>query len=176
MRRAALLALLGVALGGCATVRFLLWRPPSVARCPGDLVPTSEIPGEFTRQERLRVRSDDGSVDAGFTVAVEKKGDRLVVVGWNAFGAKAFSIVQQGTRTTSDRFLGPALPVPPENVLRDLHRARFLAGGGTSAGVTVEEQREPPGAVTIHNERCGYTATFVPVGTAPLRNDDSSSR
>jgi hypothetical protein len=175
MRRTLLLALLGVALSGCATVRFLLWRPLSIARCPGTLVPTSEIPGEFTGQERLRVRSDDGSVDAGFTVAVEKKGDRIAVVGWNAFGAKAFSIVQQGTRTTSDRLLGPALPVPPENVLRDLHRARFQPRESASPGVTVIEQREPPGTVVVHNERCGYTATFVPVGRPLLRSGDSSS-
>ena len=118
------------------------------------------------------MRSDDGSVDAGFTVVVEKKGDRIAVVGWNAFGAKAFSIVQHGTGTTSERFLGPALPVPPENVLRDLHRARFLSDGGASPSVSVIEQREPPGAVMIRNEQCGYTATFVPVATTPLSRDD----
>jgi hypothetical protein len=176
MRRALLVALISVVLGGCATVRFLLWRPPSIARCSGTLVPTSEIHGEFTGQERLRVRSDDGSVDAGFTVAFEKKGDRIAVVGWNAFGAKAFSIVQQGTRTTSDRLLGPALPVPPENVLRDLHRARLLPRGSASPGVTLIELREPPGAVVIHNEHCGYTATFVPVGRPLLSRDDSVSQ
>lgn len=133
---AACVALSGVS--GCALGRHLaaaFGRPPSLAACPGAILPAREIPGSFRRREQLHVVGD--GVDTALDLVEEKRDDRLVVVAFNAFGAKAFALVQEGTTTRVESSLGPALSVPPENVLRDLHRARFLAvpGAPLSDGV-----------------------------------------
>ena len=81
---------------------------------------------------------------------------RDVVVGFNSFGARVFSLVQQGGEIIQrDEPLGRALPVPPENVLRDLHAARFSAP-------------ETPDRVELRRPGCSYTAIFVRVERRPL--------
>jgi hypothetical protein len=154
-RRAALAAA-ALLLPGCATLPFLLHPPPSLAPCPGELVPTGEIPGDLFWRERVRVVG--GDVDAGFELAVQKRGDELVVVGFNEFGAQAFSAVQRGAEVELRSELGRALAVPPGNLLRDLHRARFGAAPGGRVEVAREGER-----VEIENPRCGYRAVFVRV-------------
>jgi hypothetical protein len=99
--------------------------PPRLPECRGVLVPTAEIPGEFVLRQRLRVTSPE--VDTGLDLAVQKREDELVVVGFTALGAKAFSITQRGTDVRVDDKLGRASSVPPINVLRDLHRVLFLS-------------------------------------------------
>lgn len=152
-RRAALAAA-ALLLPGCASLPFLLHPPPRLASCAGALVPTGEIPGELFWRERVRVTG--GDVDAGFELAVQKRGDELVVVGWNEFGAQAFSAVQRGSQVELHSELGRALAVPPENLVRDLHRARFGAAPGAGVEVAREGER-----ATIENARCGYRAVFV---------------
>ena len=51
--------------------------------------------GDFVLREQLRLVGD--GVDAGFGLVAERRGDRLVLVGFNAFGAKAFAVIQRGT-------------------------------------------------------------------------------
>ena len=100
-------------------------RPlPHLPDCPGSLVPTQEIAGDWLIHERIRVRGD--RVDEAYGLIAQKTGDRLVLVGLTPFGSTAFSLSQIGVEVKSESKLGAALPVPPENVLRDLHRARFL--------------------------------------------------
>jgi hypothetical protein len=153
MRPAALVLLPLLALAaslGCAVPP--LWGAPHLAACPGPLVPSEEIPdGDFLLRERVRVVG--GEVDAGLELVVERRGPRLVVVGFNAFGAKAFSVVQRGSDVETESYL-PALPVPPGNALRDLHAARFLPQDAAA------RRRE---RVEVARPGCGYTATFVGV-------------
>jgi hypothetical protein len=94
-------------------------------------------------------------VELSLELLAERRADRLVLIGFNEFGAKAFSAVQTGSEVASDTPLGRALAITPENALRDLHEARFLH---PESGERVEVRR--PG--------CGYTATFVRVERRPL--------
>jgi len=150
MRRPRLLPiLLALPLAGCATLSLWLYRPPRLADCPGILTSTRALPpGDFLLRERARVTG--GQVDVGFELVAERRADRLVVVGLDAFGAKAFAVTQQGLDVEPRSFRGRALQVPPENVLRDLWAAHRLAPNA------------PPRA-EVARPGCGYRTTFVTV-------------
>ena len=162
MRSAALL-LAAASLAGCASL-----APKRLADCPGPLRSTREIAGDFVRQERIRVRGR--GVDEAFALVIEKSGARLVVLGLNAFGAKAFSLRQQDLSVESTSYLGRALAVPPENVLRDLHRAYFLT---PEAALASERSATPgsDGAIRIASAACGYESTLVRVSSSSARPD-----
>ncbi len=167
MRRRLILALVLAGTLGCQALREPAARAllPHLASCPGLLLPTDAIPGDFVRHERVRVRGD--GVDESYALVAQKRGDRLVLVGFSAFGAKAFSVVQQGLAVTSESHLGAALPIPPENVLRDLHRARFLAEAGDAEGGRTLT-READGSLRVGAARCGYETTFAPPAEVSL--------
>jgi hypothetical protein len=150
--RAALVVSGALALG-CATLQVA--TAPRIDSCEGPLVRAAEIPGgDFALRERVRLAGEN--VDLALELLAERRGDRLVLVGFNAFGTRVFSLVQMGSEITErDAPLGRALPVPPENVLRDLHAARFAAP-------------DTPDRVVVHRPGCGYTATFVRVERRPV--------
>ena len=137
---------------------------PKLADCPGTLVPTQELEGDWVIQERARIFAP--RVDEAYELVLQKRGPSLVLVGLTAYGAKAFAVTQIGVRTFPESFL-PSPPVPPENVLRDLHRAHFLASESPEfEGRVLERGRD--GGVRIQSSACGYDATYVPVQvTAP---------
>ena len=165
MRSAARIALataISAALG-CAHVTppaaVVALALPHLPDCPGSLVSTAELEGDWVIHERIRVRGD--RVDESYGLVVQKHGPRLVLVGLTAFGAKAFTVTQIGVETWSESKLGPALPVPPDNVLRDLHRAHFLATDDPAfEGRAIT--RHADGSVQIASASCGYEATLVP--------------
>ncbi|MGH7336465.1 MAG: DUF3261 domain-containing protein, partial [Myxococcota bacterium] len=137
---------------GCAALPRL---PARIADCDGPLLATEQIPGgDFRLRERVRIAG--GRVDLGLELLAERRADRLVVVGFNEFGARVFSAVQRGLEVESESKLGRALAVPPENVLRDLHQARFF-------------HPESGDRVVVRRPGCGYTATFVRVERRRLR-------
>jgi len=138
---------------GCAWLPFL--TADRIADCPGPLVSAGEIPGgDFLLRERVRIAG--GGVDLGLELLAERRADRLVLIGFNEFGARVFSAVQSGSAVEIDARLGRALAVPPENVLRDLHEARFF-------------HPESGERVDVHRAGCDYTATFVRVERRALR-------
>jgi hypothetical protein len=156
--------LLALAAAACRHVpappAFVPLPLPRLADCPGSLVPTHELEGDWVIHERIRVRG--GEVDEAYGLVVEKTGPRLVLVGLTPFGATAFEATQIGVEVWSESKLGPALPVPPENVLRDLHRAHFLASDDPAfEGRSV--QRNADGSILVRSEACGYEATLVPI-------------
>ena len=154
MRLAARGAVLAVvAWLGCAWLPFA--TADHIADCPGPLVPAGEIPGgDFLLRERVRIAG--GGVDLGLELLAERRADRLVLIGFNEFGARVFSAVQSGSAVEIDARLGRALAVPPENVLRDLHEARFF-------------HPESGERVDVHRNGCDYSATFVRVERRALR-------
>lgn len=161
MRR---LALAAVCLAlGCRTIPEVLPVPlplPKLGDCPGGLRSTNEIEGDWTIHERIRVVG--GGVDESFGLVLQKTGPRLVMVGLTPFGAKAFGVTQIGLETWTESYLGPALTVPPQNVLRDVHRAHFLIvedGALDPRQVT----READGIVKVAARDCGYESTLAPV-------------
>ena len=164
MRRVIAIVLCAATLHGCAHLppppAFIPLPLPRLADCPGSLVPTSELEGDWLIHERIRVRGE--RVDEAYGLVVQKNGPRLVLVGLTPFGAKAFSVTQIGVEVWSESKLGAALPVPPENVLRDLHRAHFLATDDpTFEGRSV--RRDQDGSVHIASASCGYESTLFPI-------------
>lgn len=172
MSRVGLFAALGlVLLGGCRSLPFA--PPRAVGACPGEVVPTQEIAGEFALQFRVRVVAD--GVDLPLRVAVEKRGELLVVVGLDPFGAKLLSVHQRGSDFEVEAAPAPVLPVAPENLLRDLHRVRFLAADSeqrdgerlrsrrfeTSRGSVLVEFDEAAREATVVHPGCGYFSHWV---------------
>lgn len=98
---------------------------PAIPACPGSLRPTQQIEGELRLRMRMRLQASE--LDAALELAVEKRGDELVVVGFDPFGVKSFSLVQRGLEVDVEGLPPAVLPTAPLNVLRDLHRVRFLA-------------------------------------------------
>jgi len=139
---------------------------PRLADCPGRLRATQEIEGDWVIHEQVRVTG--GGVDESYGLVVQKTGPKLVLLGLTPFGAKAFSVVQIGTQTWSESYLGPATAVPPENVLRDLHRALFLTVDDPALEPRAVS-RDAEGAVHVAATACGYEAVLAPVSATPIR-------
>ena len=137
---------------GCAALPHI---PSRIPDCAGPLLPTAQIPGGDFRL-RERVRFVGAGVDLGLELLAERRADRLVVIGFNEFGARVFSTVQTGVAVESDDPLGRALEISPANVLRDLHAARFF-------------DPESDERTEVHRPGCDYTATFVRIERRPLR-------
>jgi hypothetical protein len=151
---------------GCASLGLGFARalPDSGRECAGALVATQQIEGEFLLRQRVRVQGE--GLDWRLTLVAQKRGDTLLLIGLDAFGAKQFVLTQKGTDVVVDRPRG-RLPLPPIDLLRDLHRVRFLAAAAASEdGVTLV--RSGDGEVTIEHAGCGYRATWVALEAAPL--------
>jgi hypothetical protein len=161
---------------GCATLWRVGVRPPDGGwRCAGELVSTTAIPEGFHLRAQVRVLAAP-DVDWGLTLAVQKVDGHLVAVGLDGFGAKLFTIVQDGTEVDVERVVGRRMPWPPENVLRDLHRARLGAAEGE--GISIERAPEDAGRarVAIHNSSCGYETILVLAEDGPLQSEDPGRR
>lgn len=143
---------------GCAGWRLPGARP-RLPDCPGALVATRAIPGDFQWRERVRYRGDGDGLEASLELVVEKRGDALVLVGFNELGAKAFAVTQRGIDTEVRSFLGPTEVVPPLDALRDLHRARLASGRPPLA---------PVQDVTLRPPGCGYAVTFARLSARAL--------
>ena len=157
---------------GCASLGLGLARvlPDGGRECPGPLVPTQQIEGEFRIRQRVRVQGED--LDWRLELVTQKRGDELVLVGLDAFGAKSFVVTQRGSEVSVERPRG-RLPLAPGNLLRDLHRARFApAGASPEPGVTLA--RPNPDEVTIEHERCGYRIHLVTFEQTPLAPRDAA--
>jgi hypothetical protein len=83
---------------------------------------------------RQRVRVEGAGVDLRLHLVVEKRGGALAVLGFDPIGAKLFSVVQSGVQTQVEALPAAVLAVPPLNLLRDLHRVRFLGAGAPPGG------------------------------------------
>jgi len=137
---------------------------PKIASCPGGLRSTNEIEGDWIIREQIRVVGS--GVDESFGLVLQKTGPKLVLLGLTRFGTKAFGVTQIGVETWSESYLGPALSVPPENVLRDVQRAHFLIvddPGLDARSVT----RDADGVIHVSARECGYESTLAPVSATP---------
>lgn len=139
-------ALLGLLVSACS---WLPMTPHAIPNCPGSLRSTDEIRGDFVLRQQIRVVAK--GVDFPFELVVQKRGRELILVGLSPLGAKLFTTIQTGLDTRVDALPGAVLPIPPLNVLRDLHRFRF-------------PDPYPPigagGSAELLNAHCGYSITF----------------
>ena len=135
--------------------RFLVWTAVAsgVLACsshyPATVAPCSPAPSAVELPQRDFVTDyayhlEGPGKEATLRLVAEKAGERLVVVGFNEFGVKAFSLTQDGGQVHVTRNLGPLLTVSPSNVLEDLGYGGFLEG-------------KPPGSTVVVDRRaCGY--------------------
>jgi hypothetical protein len=159
---------------GCASLGLGLSRslPDGGRECPGVLVPTQQIEGEFLQRQSVRVQGD--GIDWRLSLVAQKRGDSLLLIGLDAFGGKQFRVTQTGSEVAVERPRG-RLPLPPVNLLLDWQRVRLAKpGAAPEAGVSIT--RAADGGVTIEHASCGYRVTFValeetrlpvPAGAAP---------
>ncbi|HVP31512.1 MAG TPA: DUF3261 domain-containing protein [Myxococcota bacterium] len=167
MRRA--LVVLAIGLGaaslGCATLLPRL--PPSYTPCaPAALVAPAELGADFRWRARASLRRD-GEERAALDVVFEKRGDRLVLVAFDPFGARALAAVQEGDVLHVEPAPGRRRPVEAEALLADLG---LLHGrGATAAGVEVTRDRTESGAerAIVRDARCGSEAIYVTVEERP---------
>jgi len=169
MRRDSALAWIALcALLGCKTLTppapIAALALPKVSDCPGGLRSTNEIEGDWTINERIRVVGN--GVDESFGLVLQKTGPKLVLLGLTPFGAKAFGVTQIGTETWVESYLGPVLAVPPQNVLRDVHRAHFLIVDDPTLDARAVT-RDADGVIHIAARECGYESTLAPVSATP---------
>jgi hypothetical protein len=129
---------------------------PLPRACQGALPAVETLGADFTLRAPYRVRSR--GKDLALTLAAEKRGARLVLVGVDPLGTSVFALVQEGGEVRRERHLRPLFPFAPENVLRDLVRARHPGLEPTSEDDAVVT---PSGdAVTISRPSCDWTATL----------------
>ncbi len=124
-RERALLALtLGLALVAACGPRV---RPEASAPPPpsGTLHRPSAHPIELTIDQEVTAEHASGS--ERFRAVLEKRGDRLVMVGLGPAGERAFTLVQEGDAVRFESRMPRELPFPPEYILMDVHRT-WLAG------------------------------------------------
>jgi hypothetical protein len=144
--RAGLALAAATSLLGCAALAGL---PRPIPECPGVLVTTDAMGGDFRLRQQVRVRGERS--EAGFTLVAEKRGGRLVLVALDRFGAKAFAVGQESATVRVERAPHPGFPVPPVNVLRDFQRMRFLGEG----------EPMPSGAWRVRPSGCRHETLFV---------------
>jgi len=121
-RRVARVALFAaIALVACQHLPFGGGR---IAECPGALRSVDEIRSNFRLDQRVWIRAPRAEV--ALRLAVEKRGSRLVLIGLNPLGAKVFTVIQEGSVVLVEALPAAVVEVPPVNILRDLHRIRFL--------------------------------------------------
>ncbi len=94
---------------------------------PGELVPTSEMVGEFVLQQRIHAHF--GGREGGFEAVLQRQGGALTLVGMTPFHTRAFVMVQRGVQTEFTSQLPEAMPFPPRAMLLDAHRVLFMALG-----------------------------------------------
>jgi hypothetical protein len=154
MRLAAVIVAFAACLAGCSAA--LDWYGISrIDACNLEVPSTRSIRGDFVRRLRVRVESDD--VSTSFEVVLQKRDDRLALVGFNPFGARIFAVEQEGEEVRIDARLGPAQPVPPLHVLHDLYYWPLQVSRSDSVAVTVAEDGK---SASIANPRCGYRSTI----------------
>ncbi len=162
-----LVGLLLLLLAGCAHFPD---RGRAVPACPGQLVSTAEISGEFLLRQRVKVDARDRRIL--LRLITQKRGEELLLLGFDPLGAKLFTLRQLGSEVEVDALPAAVLEVEPITLLRDLHRMRFLSAPvayvrqGTEIrerweGSTLRERRfrrvdgRPEGVVTVRFEILG---------------------
>ncbi len=115
---AAAFAAILVGLGACAPKGT---SPPLVPEHPYACVlrPLATLGPDFVARQRVEASGHGGG--GGFDAVLQKKGDKLVLIGLFA-GIRAFVLEEEGERISFEQTLGPKFPFPPEYAVIDVHR------------------------------------------------------
>jgi hypothetical protein len=109
---------------GLEACRHWPLRARALHDCPGALASTESMTGDFLLQQSVRVQSGDSAWS--LRLVSQFRGGELRLVGLDPLGVELFSLLQRGLEVDVDALPPPLLEIPPENLLRDLHRIRFL--------------------------------------------------
>ncbi|MCL4685727.1 DUF3261 domain-containing protein [Myxococcota bacterium] len=162
--RAGALLLAGVLAAGCRHLPPPL-RGRALPECPGLSVATDAMPGEFLVRQRVRIRYGDESWS--LQLVAQKRGDELTLLGFHPLGAKLFALRQRGADIAIDAAPAPLLEIPPQNLLHDFYRERFLGVSIDGADGSFRERR---GNVEIREQRSAGRVRerrFEPLGDGP---------
>ncbi len=93
---------------------------PTTPRPIGTLHRPSEYAIDLTIDQQVTAEHVGGSET--FRAVLEKRGDRLVMVGLGPHGGRAFVLTQDGEQVSFESQMPRELPFPPEFMLMDVHR------------------------------------------------------
>ena len=85
-------------------------------RCAGELHSLTGLPDALLWRERVWADRGDGSSDL-LDLVIEKRAERLVLIGMSPIGAKLFSVVQEAGEATRDGLPIAVLPAHPLDIL-----------------------------------------------------------
>jgi hypothetical protein len=97
----------------------------------------------------------------------QKRGNELTLLGFHPLGAKLFTLRQRGADIAVDAAPAPLLEIPPQNLLHDFYRERFLGVSTAGADGGFHERR---GDVEIREQRHAGRVRerrFEPLGGDP---------
>ncbi len=143
------------------------FRSRAVSDCPGPLVATDAIIGDFLVRQSVRITTGEGHWS--LQLVVQKRGDELTLLGFHPLGAKLFTLQQRGDRIVVDAAPPPLLEIPPRNLLRDLHRERFLAVAATGADGAFRERRGDVAILEVRNAGRVIERRFEAIDGEPPR-------
>jgi hypothetical protein len=175
------------AMAGLALLAACATRPrplPAEEGYPGTLADLGRVPGDFMWRQSIAARY--GNQGGLFEAVVQKRGNRLLILGLTPMGTRAFLLEQRGPAIQATVYVDRALPFPPKYVFLDIHRTFFLGlspqpqGDGwheaVRDGETIRElwragrllerrferlDHHPAGQIAIHYEG-GYAPAAVP--------------
>lgn len=113
----------GLLLASLLTLAGCPSAPPEGRTTPrpvGTLHRPSDYAVELTIDQQVTAEHAAGSET--FRAVLEKRGDRLVMVGLGPHGGRAFVLTQEGERVAFESQMPRELPFPPEFMLMDVHR------------------------------------------------------
>ncbi|GAB4211589.1 MAG: hypothetical protein OHK0013_33490 [Sandaracinaceae bacterium] len=99
-------------------------RPTEAPRPIGTLHAPAHYPVDFAIDQQVTAEHAGGS--ESFRAIVEKRGDRLVMIGLGPHGGRAFVLTQEGDHVAFESQLPRELPFPPEFMLMDVHRTWLM--------------------------------------------------
>jgi hypothetical protein len=86
--------------------------------------PPDALGGDFAMEQQVTMKHPRG--ENSFHGVLQKKGDRLVLVGLAPHGGRAFVLEQKGTEFTFESHMPRELPFDPKFMMHDVHRVWFL--------------------------------------------------
>ena len=92
-------------------------------RATGPLVNPSTLADDFVWRQRIEVRFRERR--ESFAAVIEKRADRLLLLGLTPFGTRAFALEQRGQKVTYTPYMQLTLPFSPLYILADVHRTFF---------------------------------------------------
>jgi len=147
-------------------------RARRVRACPGAIASTASLSGDFLLRQSVRIES--GGEAWALQLVSQLHAGELRLIGFDPLGVELFSLRQRELAVEVDALPPPALEIPPENLLRDLHRIRFdnAAPADADAGRRAQVDRtRVDGAerATIAPVGCDYRAEYTTLEVRELQ-------